>query len=75
MISDDPSSVVTPDLRVKGVSRLRVVDGSVMPKIVGGNPHAPIAMIAEKAADLIKSSWNKVPKNEPTKSKAPKSEL
>lgn len=50
----DPTTVVDPELRVKGVKRLRVADGSVMPEIVSGNTNAPIIMIGEKAADLIK---------------------
>lgn len=50
----EPESVVDPTLRVRGTEGLRVVDGSVMPKVVRGNTTAPIIMIAERAADLIR---------------------
>jgi choline dehydrogenase/4-pyridoxate dehydrogenase len=50
----DPTAVVDPELKVLGVDGLRVVDGSVMPDLVGANINAPIIMIAEKAADLIR---------------------
>jgi choline dehydrogenase len=49
----DDMSVVDPALRVHGVQGLRVVDASVMPAVPSGNPHAAIAMIAERAAVLI----------------------
>ena len=53
-VASDPLAVVDAELRVFGAEGLRVVDGSVMPDLVGGNINAPIIMIAEKAADLIR---------------------
>ena len=50
----DAMAVVDARLRVHGVAGLRVVDGSVMPTLVSGNTHAPIVMLAEKAADMIR---------------------
>ncbi len=52
-MGDEASSVVDARLRVHGVGRLRVVDGSVMPNVVSGNTNAAIIMIAEKGAEMI----------------------
>ncbi|XP_055845343.1 glucose dehydrogenase [FAD, quinone] [Episyrphus balteatus] len=56
-LPSDPEAVVDPDLRVYGVPGLRVIDASIMPTITNGNIHAPVVMIAEKGADLIKELW------------------
>ncbi len=52
-MGDDAMAVVDAELRVHGVAGLRVIDASVMPKIVSGNTASPVIMIAEKAADMI----------------------
>jgi choline dehydrogenase len=56
---EDPTAVVDPELRVIGVSRLRVIDASIMPHVTSGNTNIPTIMIGEKGADLIKQARKK----------------
>lgn len=55
----DPTAVVDPQLRVYGIKGLRVIDASIMPKLVGANTNAATIMIAEKGADMVKDFWVK----------------
>ena len=55
-MGNGPLDVVDAQLRVHGMQGLRVVDASIMPRIVGGNTNAPVVMIAEKAVDLIRAA-------------------
>lgn len=63
--NDDPMAVVDPELRVIGVSGLRVIDSSVMPSITTGNLNAPTIMIGEKGSDLVLGKAPLPPSNLP----------
>jgi choline dehydrogenase len=51
--ASDPLAVVDPELRVRGIESLRVVDASILPTLVGVNPCITCMTVAERAADLI----------------------
>lgn len=55
----DKDAVVDAKLRVYGIRGLRVIDASIMPKLVSANTNAPVIMIAEKGSDMIKEFWIK----------------
>lgn len=52
----DDHAVVDPQLRVRGVPRLRICDASIMPRLISGNTNAPVIMIADRCADFILGS-------------------
>ncbi|PNF38173.1 Glucose dehydrogenase [FAD, quinone] [Cryptotermes secundus] len=60
--ADDPFAVVDHELKVHGIQGLRVIDASIMPTITSGNINAPVYMIAEKGADIIKELWKSTKK-------------
>ncbi|EKM77597.1 hypothetical protein AGABI1DRAFT_121979 [Agaricus bisporus var. burnettii JB137-S8] len=55
--TDADHGVVDPDLKLKHASGLRIVDASIMPFVIAGHTQAPVYIIAERAADLIKGDW------------------
>lgn len=56
----DESAVVDPQLRLIGVKGLRVVDASIFPTIPSSHTNSVVYMVAEKAADMIKSEWTRM---------------
>lgn len=55
--ANDTESVVNHELKVYGVRGLRVIDASIMPHVPSGNTNAPVIMVGEKGADLVKDYW------------------
>jgi len=54
----DPDAVVDPDLRVRGISHLRVIDSSIFPTIPSSNTNAPTIALGERGAEMVLSSWS-----------------
>ena len=57
-MGNDEMTVVNNRLQLHGIANLRVIDASVMPAIISGNTNAPVIMIAEKGADMVKEDRN-----------------
>ncbi|ESZ39622.1 hypothetical protein X732_14485 [Mesorhizobium sp. L2C066B000] len=55
-MGSDDQAVVDPQLRVRGVPRLRICDASIMPRLISGKTNAPVIMIADRCADFILGS-------------------
>ena len=55
--AEDPTTVVTPDLRVKGIDGLRVMDASFMPRIISANTNATVMAVADKGVDLLTGTY------------------
>jgi choline dehydrogenase len=55
-MGEDEAAVVTPELRVRGIDGLRIVDASVIPALPRGHTNWPTVMVAERAAELMRAA-------------------